>query len=391
MREAQTDGRISPVKSERPRIMLMTDCKAVQLDVDVGVEPDFDFLSDEYRAFFNLSRGTVFQAPLWLASIHARLSPELSATPYTVTVRSRGDGRLLVLIPFVLQRSACITILQPADFGVCDYNAIVADRAVLETLAADSSVVDRIDALLDVADVMMFRKARDDGFAPSRLLRKTTASPCENGAYHVETGADFEVWQRSTVSRKFTKELGRLGRQVEREFGPYEHRVVQDEGEIRDAFAFLQSVRRGRFDEDLLGNEIYASFYREFAIAGAKSGDAITYVSYLNGKPVAVLLGVAFADECHAVLIGADIERLGKYSVGMQLLYRIVKLRFDIGLHRLDLGLGNTGYKSMFRVEEPTLHNFTSARSLTGAAMSLVYHRAKPLKNFLRRFSPRLR
>ena len=72
--------------------MLMTDCKAVQLDVDVGVEPDFDFLSDEYRAFFNLSRGTVFQAPLWLASIHARLSPELSATPYTVTVRSRGDG-----------------------------------------------------------------------------------------------------------------------------------------------------------------------------------------------------------------------------------------------------------------------------------------------------------
>lgn len=106
---------------------------------------------------------------------------------------------------------------------------------------------------------------------------------------------------------------------------------------------------------------------------------------------MAVLLGVAYADQCHAVLIGADTGRLGKYSLGMQLLYRIVKMRFGDGLHRFDLGLGNTGYKSMFRVDETTLHNYTLARSLAGAVMSMVYHRAKPLKNLLRRFSPRLR
>ncbi len=371
--------------------MLMTDWKAVQLDVDIDVEPDFDFLSDEYRAFFSLSRGTVFQAPLWLGSIHARLAPALSATQYTVTARRRGDGGLLMVIPFVIQKTAGISVLQPADFGVCDYNAIVADHAMLETLAANRSVVDRVSALLKVSDVMMFRKSRDDGFSPARLFRKTTASLCENAAYHIETGPDFEVWQRSTVSRKFTKELGRLGRQVERDFGPYEVRAARHEQDIRDAFAFLRNVRRGRFDGDLLDNEVYASFYLEFAVAGAKSGEAITYVSYLDGKPVAVLLGVAFADECHAVLIGADTERLAKYSLGMQLLYRVVKLRFGNGLHRLDLGLGNTGYKSMFRVEETKLHNFTAARSLAGAAMSLVYHRAKPLKNLLRRLSPRLR
>ena len=371
--------------------MLMTNWKNVALDVDIAIEPDYDFLSEEYCGFFSLNRGTVFQAPLWLASIHRRLVPALSARPYTMTVRSRGDGGLLALIPFVIQKSAGINILQPADFGVCDYNAIVGDRDVLEILAADNSVIDRIDALLGVGGVMMFRKARDDGFSPSQLFRKTSSSPCDNAAYHIETGPDFEAWQRKTVSRKFTKELGRLGRQIERDFGPYEHRVVTDEQEIRDAFAFMQSVRKGRFENDLLDNEVYASFYLDFAITGAKSGDAITYVSYLDGQPVAVLLGVAFAGECHAVLIGADTERLGRYSLGMQLLYRIVRMRFDTGLHRFDLGLGNTGYKSMFRVEETTLQNFTSARSLAGAALSMVYHRAKPLKNFLRRLSPRLR
>ena len=371
--------------------MLMNDWKAIQLDVDIGIEPHFDFLSAEYRAFFNLSRGTVFQAPLWLASIHGRLAPALSATQYTMTVRARSDGSLIAVAPLIIQKSTGIRILQPADFGVCDYNAIVGDRSVLEMLAADRSVIDRIDALLSVAGLLIFRKVRDDGFDAGRMFRKVAASPCENAAYHVETGPDFEVWQRRVVRRKFTKELGRLGRQVEREFGHYEHRLVHGDDEIRAAFALLKNVRRAHFESDILDDEIYAAFYEQFAIEGAKSGDALTYISYLDGKPVAALLAVAYADECHAVLIGADIERFGKYSLGMQLLYRIVKLRFDQGLHRLDLGLGNTGFKSLFRVEETTLHNFTSARSLAGSAVALVYHHAKPLKKALKRFSPRLR
>ncbi len=371
--------------------MLVSDWKAVRLDVDIGIEPDFNFLSEEYRAFFNLRRGTVFQAPLWLASIHARLAPALSATQYTMTVRTRPQRELIAVIPFVIQKSAGISILQPADFGVCDYNAIVAEPAVLEMLAADRTVIDRIAALLDVAGLMIFRKVRDDGFDASRLFKRIVISPCENAAYHIKTGADFEVWQRRTVRRKFTKELGRLGRQIEREFGRYEHRIARDEGEIRQVFALLKSVRRAHFDSDILDDEIYSAFYLQFAIEGAKSGDALTYISYLDGKPVAALVAVAFADECHAVLIGADIERFGRYSLGMQLLYRVVKLRFDSGLHRLDLGLGNTGFKSLFRVEETTLHNFSSARSLPGLALSLVYHHAKPLKKALKRFSPRLR
>ena len=90
-------------------------------------------------------------------------------------------------------------------------------------------------------------------------------------------------------------------------------------------------------------------------------------------------------------MIGADIDNFGKYSVGIQLLYRVIKLRFDSGLHRLDFGLGNTGYKSMFRVEETLLENVTMSRSPAGSAMSLIYHRSKPLKDALRWLVPKLR
>jgi CelD/BcsL family acetyltransferase involved in cellulose biosynthesis len=370
--------------------MRSVDPKAVAPDVAVALEPAFDFASPEYRAFFDLSRGTVFQAPLWLDSIHRTLGPALGARQHTITLRNRYDRSLVAVIPLMVRRSTGIAIIQPADFGVCDYNAVVGPREALESLAVDASVVARIDCLL-TGGVLMFRKVRDDGFDASRLFRKAVASPCENAAYHIETGPDFEVWQRKTISRKFSKELGRLARQIERDHGRYEHRVATEEADIREAFAFLRAIRAGRFEGDLLDDPLFADFYLDFAIAGARSGEAITYVSTLDGKPVAALLGVAFADECHAVLIGADMQRFGKYSPGMQLLYRIIKLRFEQGLKRFDIGLGNTGYKSHLSAEVTTLKNFTSARSLPGAALAFVYHHAKPLKTAMRKLSPRLR
>ena len=372
-------------------MMLAFDQQSLRFDVDIGVEPDFDFLSAEYRAFHDLQRATVFQSPLWLDAIHRKLAPNLKATQYTLTVRGRHDKALLALIPLVLQKSAGLSIVQPADFGVCDYNAIVADRRVLETLSLDPSVLDRIDALLGAASVLLFRKVRDDGFDARALFRKTTASVCENAAYHSETGDDFEAWQRRTIRRKFSKELSRLGRQIEREFGRYEHRQAESEAEIRQALTFLRDTRKGRFEGDLLDNELYFSFYCDYAVAAAQSGEAITYVSYLNGRPVAVLFGLAGAGQFHAVLIGADIDSYGKFSLGTQIIYRVIKLRFDQGFRRFDMGLGNTGYKSHFRVDQTTLHNFTRSRSLAGSALSFVYHRTKPLKNALRKYAPQLR
>ena len=357
----------------------------------VGVEPGFDFLSSEYRDLFARSDVTAFQAPLWQAAIHRDLAPALGARQHTVTVRDPVDRSLLAVLPLVIQKLGPITVIQPADFGVCDANAAVGEASVLEALANNPLVRQRLGAALKGAGALLYRKVRRDGFDVRRLFDGATSSANENAAYHSETGDDFEFWQRKTLNRKFSKELGRLNRQVERDFGPYEHRIATSEADIRAAFDFLQRARKDRFKSDLIDNPVFFDFYRNYAIAGAATGEAITYVSCLNGEPVSVLFGVGYEEQCHAVLIGADTERLAKYSVGMQLLYRVIKLRFDAGLHRLDFGVGNSGYKSLFRVEEVPLDNFSVSRSPAGALLTAVYHHAKPLKDTLRKFAQRLR
>jgi CelD/BcsL family acetyltransferase involved in cellulose biosynthesis len=368
--------------------MLAVDTTRLTLDFAIEVEPDFDFLSDAYRAVFARSVGAPFQAPLWLAMMHRRLAPQLGARQHTITVRQRGDGRLLAVLPMVLQRSRGVTLLQAADFGLCDSNAPVGDRQVLEAIAADAAARARIAALLGTGDALLVRKVRRDGFDYARLLPKAHKSPAENAAYDVAVEEDFDLWRRRVLRRQMTKEIGRLGRQLEKSHGAYDTRLATTPEEIGAAFEFLRSVRDGRFDDDLLLNPIYFEFYRDYAIAAAAAGEARTYVSTLAGRPVAALFGLDSDGEFHALQLGHDSASYGRYSLGLQIIYRTIKLRHDEGKRYFDMGLGNTGYKTHFRVDETRLDNISAARTLRGAAVDLIYRRAKPVKNLLRRLSP---
>jgi CelD/BcsL family acetyltransferase involved in cellulose biosynthesis len=369
--------------------MLMLDRQSAVPDVTLDVAPEFDFLSDEYRDLYARSGATAFQAPLWMSMLHRSLAPRLSAKQHTITARRIVDGHLVAVMPFVIQRTSGVSMVLPADFGLCDYNALVADEATLNKMACSSEHLASIAKLVGKADLVMFRKVRADGFDVSRLFPKGTMTIGDHAAYRCEFGPDFEAWRR-TLSKSISNRLPRQHRQVEQQFGSYEHRCVRDELGIRDAFAFLRRVREGLFEEDLLDDPLYYEFYLQYAIASASSGEAALYVGYITGEPVSFLFGLVGGRHFHAVQLGTDRNRYGKYSVGNQVYYHTMQDQFHSGQRVLDMGIGDTGYKSDFRAIETPMRNFTSAKTIRGAAVAAVYHHAKPLKNMLRRLTPRL-
>ena len=357
--------------------------------IDVAVEAGFDFLSDEYRGLYQRSDATAFQAPLWLYKLHTVLAPQLKARQHTITLRHRDTGALTAVLPLTVQRSVGLTIVQPADFGVSDYNAIVAPNGMLELIADDMVLRQSIDAEVG-GNLLLFRKVRSDSFDVSRIFTRMTASPAKNSAFHTEKGESIEAWQ-SLLPGKMVSKLGQLARRLEKDHGPYAHIEVRTEAEIREAFALLRQVRTNRFDRDLLDDDAYFQFYLDYAIAAAQCGEAATYVGRVNGEVVAMLFGVTGDGIFHGLLIGADTEKWGKFSVGRQVYYHAILDQFAQGKPRLDLSLGDSGYKAMFRVVETKLRNFSGAKSIRGAAVAMIYHHAKPLKNRLSRLVPRLR
>ncbi len=360
-------------------------------DVDLAVVSDFDFLSDEYRGFYDLHGTTAFQAPLWMQMLHDRLGVALDAQRKTVVVRDGGNGRLRAVFPMVTQRSMGVTIAQFADFGVCDYNGAVADRSTLEELASDRAFRASLRKAFSGADLILFRKIRSDQFDMARLFESSRTSVGENPSFLCDLGSDFDHWRSKILRNKFTKELRRLQRQTERDHGSYEHRLASGAAEIAEAFEFLRETQIDRQRDSVLDKPPYFEFYRDFAIAGAASGDALTYVSYLAGKPVAVLFGPAGKRYFHAVLIGVDTVNHARLSPGTQIIYRVVEQRMEDGHTCFDMGLGDPGYKTHFRPDEIPMRNVSSSLTARGMAVSFVYHYSKPLKNVLREFAPTVR
>lgn len=356
-------------------------------EIEIGVEPAFDFLSDEYSTLYKSSGASAFQAPIWQASLHTKLAPALGAQQQTVTVRAKVDGTLLAVFPFVRQSMAGIAIVQPADFGLCDRNEPVATRETLEMLASSPTYRQMLATALRRPDLLLMRKVWEESFDITRLFQGSRAWNAPNSAFLCETGEEFAIWKQD-LRKKFTKELDRLQRQTAREIGSYQHRAVTDPNEIKLAFEFLRLARLGRYKGDVLEDDRYYDFYLDYAIEGARTGEAITYASFVDGYPVAVLFGLAGDGEYHAVLIGADFGKLTRQSTGIQLLYRVMQMRIAEGHTVFDMGLGDPGYKAHFRPRTIKVRNVTRPMSPTGHAIALIYNRSKPLKDFIKGIMP---
>ncbi len=351
------------------------------------VENHFDFLSAEYRELFERSGATGFQRPLWLHCIYTVLVRRLGAKPHIVTVRS-CTGELRMVIPLVLQRAFEVTVLQPADLGVSDYNCIIAEGEILSAVAGDHDLCGQIRALLEPADILIFRKIPNSPEPVAAILGDGSRTSNENAGYELALGAGtFEEWQKSSLKKKFRNGIRRRERCLKADHESVEFATFTSPGDIEKAIRFVRDLRSVRFEDDILLQDAYLEFYLEFAIAGAATGEAITSGLVVDGRLVSVDFGIISGNAHYSILCASNLAEYGQYSPGLQSLFAIIHYSHELGLSRFNFGIGRTRQKSDFGSTEIPLYNLTVARSMSGQVVSLIYNRAKPLKTFLRRMT----
>ena len=80
--------------------------------LDVAIDNQFDFQSDEYADLFRRAVATAFQHPDWLSAIYRRLVPQLNVEPLIVTVRAAPNRRLLMVLPLIRRRYGALRVRQ---------------------------------------------------------------------------------------------------------------------------------------------------------------------------------------------------------------------------------------------------------------------------------------
>jgi CelD/BcsL family acetyltransferase involved in cellulose biosynthesis len=356
----------------------------------VAVEPAFDFGGVDYRALHANSDATVFQSPAWLDALHRDVAPTFGATQATVTVRDQ-DLRLMMVLPLVRRRQHGATIVEFADFGLCDYNAAVCDLDDTVLLDSDATLPQRVIAAMPRHDLMTLTKMTREDPLLRRLFPGASRAEMRFSAYPARLTSDWNAWREATLSQGFRRDLGMKRRRLER-LGTVEFVRLLDAEEIARAFGTLRELRSARLKalgaHDVMAAETVFAFYRRMAIEGAQSGFARTECLSVSGEVIAVQFGLIQQGKHAMLMLGADIERFGRTSPGILMLEASVRAAIENGDQIYDFTIGDHPYKQQFGAQAIPLYEWHRGQTLRGRAtvpaLSLLREAKRVLKPWLK-------
>jgi CelD/BcsL family acetyltransferase involved in cellulose biosynthesis len=318
-------------------------CSPGAVPLDVAIEPHFDFRSAEYLSLHRRSQATAFQDPRWLDALYRNVVPKLKADPFIVVAREAESGRLVLVLPLVRSRRTCITFVEFADFGLCDYLRAVYDPTDAPLLLGDLTLRERVAALLPQCDVISLTKLTGGDLVLECLFSNARKARMRVSAYPVRIGTDWTEWRSAALDHSFRRDLDVKRRRLAKKGAPAMV-VVRDPSEIAPVFDALRSFRAERFKErgvhDVLDNEAVFSFYRQVAVNGAHDGTARTFCLYLSGIPVAVMFGLVHRGTFCLLLVGFDLARYRRLSLGLLTIEDTLRASIEAGDTVYDFTIG---------------------------------------------------
>ena len=336
--------------------------------LDVALEPAFDFAGAEYRDLHRLSQASAFQAPRWLNALYRDVAPASGAESATVTVRGT-NGRLLLALPLIRRDEQGVSVLEFADFGVCDYLGAVYDPGDAALLLADAGLPQRIADALPSHDLLAFTKLTGDDPLLDHLFPNAHRARMRFAAYPAKLQTNWSGWRKAKLDQSFRRYLDMKRRRLERT-GAAEFAELDDPARITQAFAALRRYRAERFAamgaQDALDSDVLYDFYLRSAIEGARDGSTRTHCLSVDGEPIAVIFGLAQHGTYSLLLVGLDAGRHARLSPGLLAIEDTLRAAIEAGDAIYDFTIGDHGYKLQFGAEPVPLHEWHKARTIRG-------------------------
>lgn len=329
--------------------------------IKISVEPDFDFLSDEYHRLFARSSATAFQHPLWLSGLYRNLAPARGAEPLAVVGRDAQTGAADFVLPLIRRRKNGIVLIEATDLGVSDYSAPVATR----DFAAPPALRTIVAEALPAHDLLRLRPVRAESVDAWQAFFDVTSVRLDFSAHAVALEPDYQGWRRRALSPGFAKGLDRKKARFARD-AQGELRLLRDPSEIRDSIAAIQALRAGRFAGDQIQQDFVRDFYAGVATAGAADGFACTYVLLRDGEAIGHVFGLGHAGRFHYLMIGCDYERHGRHSPGLLLYDGIIQDWIAAGGTVFDFTIGDEAFKLDFGTTATPMFELSRAATLRG-------------------------
>jgi CelD/BcsL family acetyltransferase involved in cellulose biosynthesis len=349
----------------------------------------YDFLSEHFSTLFDHSNATAFQGPLWLEQFYKTIVPGTGSTPVILKIFLSGSQNPDVIIPLVREKHFGIQIIQPADLGVADYNAVIGRTESLELLSKLPDMSAQITKAIRPYDLILFRKQPPWAFDAARLFSGAQKTPNISSSHAADVGQGYDNWLKTCISKNMRRGLKRKQNGFEKDHGKLSFQELTEEAEIHEAFDLLRDWRAVRFEGDLLSRPEYFEFYRDIAVLGGKQRTASTFIAKYKDEIMSVDFGLRHNERFLFLLGGfSNKEKYQRYSLGLLGLREIIREETDSGCKIFDFTIGDEPYKESFGAEVIPLTNVTATSGLVGQVAFTAYESRGSIRGILKKLMP---
>nr|WP_321445784.1 GNAT family N-acetyltransferase [uncultured Cohaesibacter sp.] len=337
--------------------------------MELSVSEDFDFLSDEYSDLYNQSDCSAFQHPVWQTAMQQHVRKQVGIENRTLQFRCKATRQLVGILPLVARKKMGTTILEFANLGLVDYAQPTLHAEFWNWVPDPATLGAALDEVLGRYALLRIKHLPTSDPVFLRLLPNACMERAEFSAHVAALGDDYETWRSEAISKAERKSRDKKRRALLRN-GDWQMTRLTDPAEITEAFDHLRNYHRERFADrpgtDMLQDGSSFRFYVDLACRTAASGFSRTYRFTYNGEIVAVQFGLHDGDRYLYLIMGADYDRMGKYSPGLLMTEDIIRDCIKDGIRTFDLTIGDEPYKAKFGTKPIPIFTLWHTHSMIG-------------------------
>ncbi len=239
------------------------------------------------------------------------------------------------------------------------------------------------------ADAVAIDGVREADIKRQNPLRYLPHINSGNPSYEMLLTGDWDTFYRAKTTRKARSNVRRCEKRLS-ELGNLRFKTADSKEDRLACLRVLLAQKAEQFTVRGIINPYtrpgITSFY-ENLVAGAENSEGqplLLTTLTLDEEPLAVIFGMIQATEFHGLIMSMREGPLTRFSPGRILLHRTLQHLSQIGIRKIDFGVGEAGYKQEWVDAEIIRHQVLAPLNLKGRVLVSGFRQASAIKAMIK-------